>query len=208
MDLTTTPLTPGKTLFNEEAVSHEEVFFDEDLLLDEGVYSNKEAISNEETLPNDEMLFAQMLIREKPRLLYQAHKNQIHTFWNNLEMDTSIAGDSCLADAYKAIRVVDDIISDESLDYWKHRLAYIQLQNLLASLNVIILHEKRNWHIEGRRGHGNNTIKYEILSKALEGRSSANTIRRRVRCSRRWSLIIGRSMLLAIAYSGKAETYV
>lgn len=103
---------------------------------------------------------------------------------------------------------MDKIISNESLSYWKHRLAYVQLQKLLASLDVVILREKRNWRIKGRRGHGISTIKYKILNKALKGRSSATAIRRRVRYSRRWSLIIGGSMLLAIAYSGKAETNV
>ncbi len=160
------------------------------------------------TLSSEEMLSLKPLIRDQPWSLYQANKEQIHGFWENLEIETSVDGNSCLAEAHKAFQFVDEIISDESLDYWKHRLAYVQLRKFLASLDAIILREKRKGHIDGRCGHRNNTIKYGILSKALEGRSSANAISLRVRWSRRWSLIIGGSMLLAIAYSDNAESQV
>ncbi|OAA71708.1 hypothetical protein LEL_08943 [Akanthomyces lecanii RCEF 1005] len=190
MDLLSTPFTSGETLSYEETLSSDEA------------HSDNEALSHEEKL------FLTPLTRYQPWSLYQTDEIQIHTFWDILGVETSMTASSCLTDAYAAIQVVDEIISDESLEYWKHRLAYVQLQNILASLDVIILREKRNGHIESRRGHGNNTIKYGILSKALEGRSSANVTRLRVRWSRRWSLIIGGSMLLAIAYSDKAETLV
>lgn len=159
-------------------------------------------------LSDEELLSLQPLIRDQPWSLYQSNRSQIHSFWENLEIETSLTGDSCLADAHKAIQVVDDIISNESLEYWKHRLAFVQLRKALASLDAIILREKRCGHIDGRRGHKNATIKYGILKKALQGRPSANAIPRRVRCSRRWSLIIGGSMLLAIAYSDNAEKKV
>lgn len=80
MDLHTTPLTLYKTAFNEEVISNDEV------LLDEAASSNKEvlldeaALPNEAAPPNNEMFLMQMLIHNKPYLLYQAHKSQIHTF--------------------------------------------------------------------------------------------------------------------------------
>ncbi|OAA34346.1 hypothetical protein ISF_10016 [Cordyceps fumosorosea ARSEF 2679] len=206
-------LPDEETLPNEETPPDEEIDWDEEILDEEALPNdetlpNGEALCNGEALTNEEMCFLKRTICDEPWLLYQTDKSQIHTFWDNIKIDTSMARDSCLADAYQAIQVLDEIISDKSLVYWKHRLAYVQLQKLLASLDMTILREKRNGHIDGRRGYGNKTVKYEILSKALEGRSSAKAIRLHVRRSRRWSLIIGGSMLLAVAYSGKAETYV
>ena len=89
--------------------------------------------------------------------------------------------------------------------YWKHRLANIQLARLLESLDPTINRQRRNGHIDARRGHDNSSVKREIYLKALEGQSTKAITTRRLRWGKRLDKLTGGSLFLTVAYSEKAE---
>ncbi|KAM3458407.1 hypothetical protein MY3296_000613 [Beauveria thailandica] len=160
-------------------------------------------------LSNEQLSLLKPLIPEESWPTFKVHFEEIHFFWAKLLLDTSVTGtNATILNALAAIRMVDSILSDESLPRWKHRFAYIRLARILESLDRIIGRERQEGHVSGRRGQGNSTIKRDIYLQAVEGESGKTLGDLHPRWGKRLDKMTGGSLFLAFAYSDKADSMI
>lgn len=132
--------------------------------------------------------------------LFFRNINKYLEFWFNLALDTHVEDNMSTAVAMTALRTIDDIISSDNAEYWQHRLAYLQLHRTLKTLEHIIERQRRRNQFDRHRGHGNSTILFQAYTTALHGKEGVD-VRQRKRLALRWSLLVGRSLCLAVTYA-------
>jgi hypothetical protein len=163
--------------------------------------------ASNKSLTTEQQALLAPLIRQEPWKLFQSDSGPIYSFWSTLVLETSVADTTAtITDVQNVLRIVDGIISDESRPYWQHRLAYLQLTRILASLMSIIKRHRMNGQLNGQQGQDNSTLLLNTYMAALEKRRSRREINHRIRLAKRWSRMIRGSMFLAVAYSRKVET--
>ena len=147
----------------------------------------------------------QMLFRPDARTYFDRNRTLIHGVWSQLTLDTSLGESMSIPHAMAALRVVDDVTTDNARPYWQHRLAYLLLHRNLQVLEQIVERKRQRGEISYPHNRRNTAIVLEIYSNALKGKSEKHA-RHQVRLAKRWSLSLRSSQFLAVAYSAYAET--
>lgn len=148
-----------------------------------------------------------MLIRDDSWQLFQALHRDVFEFWSCLVQNSSISGALPKNDICRLFQSLKSALLDGTRSYWQKRLVHLRLGRLTTSLLKLVARDRqRDERFLYRRNIDDVIELYRASKLGQSQRVAKKEIAKQLRVSRRWELLIGDSIFLAIAFSNDADT--
>jgi hypothetical protein len=155
---------------------------------------------------HDRVCLTGSLVRQNIRVFFEDNYETIFRGWVSLLKETKLSYNTTSSDkgVTNAFRAINNVFKDPNTSYLFLRLAYVQFNNMVKTLRVIVYNDRRCGRINTAVGHRNASVIVDICvdSQHSLGRKE---ILRRMRHSKRWACLIGSSPLLLATCSDEAE---